>query len=129
MRTRIVFAALAAAGALTGCAAHAAAAPSQRPLPVISTPPAASPLPAPSFSDAAACAAFHRAATTGVPASAAGENTLTWLQSQEGDIGPHLQAAIGAYVNDWQQTPPDPNAISRDAAKVRAICAGGNPGA
>jgi hypothetical protein len=101
---------------LAGCAASAA--------PRTSPPPsAASPTPVATvgWSDAAACRAFREAATTGVPASAGVENTMTWLQQQDTGAYPRLQAAISRLARAWAD-PEDTAAVSRAQAAVTRIC-------
>lgn len=112
---RALAAAALAAGLLllTGCSgttpaphAHAAA-----------TPSAAAP-PAPAYSDAQACAAFHRATTTGAPG---GQNTLSWLLSQEGHASPALKTALTRFVNAWTDA-VDVKRIGRATRAVRRLC-------
>jgi cytochrome c553 len=79
---------------------------------------------APVYDNTTTCAAFHEATTTGVPAADAGEDTMTWLQSQTGDASPALQGQIGAFVAAWQDTPPDQAAIGQATRRIRRICAG-----
>jgi len=74
------------------------------------------------YSDVQACQAFTQATTTGVPASAAGENTLTWLQSQRGDADPHLQGLIGQFIVAWGD-PSHTSAIDQAQGAVTKWCA------
>jgi hypothetical protein len=110
---RIIAAAVAAL-LLAGCAASAPPRPSPPPS-------AVSPAPQVTVSDAVACRAFREATTTGVPPSAAGENTMTWLQQQASSAPPRLQAAISRFAAAWTD-PADTAAISRAQHAVTRIC-------
>jgi hypothetical protein len=74
-----------------------------------------------SYSDVQACQAFKQATTTGVPASASGENTLTWLQSQTGNADPHLQSLVGQFIAAWGD-PSNTSAIDQAQAAVTKWC-------
>lgn len=100
--------------AVAGCGSQAAA---------HSAPPSPSPATVAAYSDAHACRAFHEATTTGVPASAAGENTLTWLQSQAGNASPALQAALQRFYTAWGN-PANVARIGRATRAVKRVCAG-----
>jgi len=107
---------LAAALTLAACS-------SSTPVPRHSPTPA-QPTPA-AYGNTTACAAFRQATTTGVPAADAGEDTMTWLQSQEGGASPALQAQIGDFVTAWQDTPPDTAGINQATKAIEGMCAAG----
>lgn len=112
---------LAAALTLTACSSATSPA---APAPAAATGSAPPSPAAPVYDNTAACAAFTQATTTGVPAADAGEDTLTWLQSQTGGASPALQGQVGAFVAAWQDAPPDQAAINAAARAIRATCAG-----
>jgi hypothetical protein len=116
MKIRIALAA-AVVAVLAGCGGGQAtmhrAAQSPSPIAVASA--------APVYSNVLPCWAFHRATTKGVPASAAGEDTLTWLQSQTIDAYPMLRAAIQRFVNAWNN-PADVTRINNATRVVEHLC-------
>jgi hypothetical protein len=113
---------LAAALTLAACSSAASvAAPAAPAAATQSAPPSPA---APVYDNTTACAAFHEATTTGVPAADAGEDTLTWLQSQAGGASPALRGQIGAFVAAWQDTPPDQAAINQATRRIKQLCAG-----
>lgn len=72
--------------------------------------------------DARACRAFHRAITKGVPASATGEDTMTWLQSQVSlSADPALITAVNRFVAAWQTVTP--SRIAKAQRAVKRACA------
>jgi hypothetical protein len=71
--------------------------------------------------DAHPCWAFHQATTKGVPTRAAGEDTMTWLQSQIASADPALLPALQRFITGWQMA--DPGKIARAARAVKALCA------
>jgi hypothetical protein len=80
--------------------------------------------PSPVYDDAVACAAFQSATTIGIPDDAnapAGETTLEWLQSQDGNADPTLQNLISNFVNAWND-PTDTTAINQAQAAVTSYC-------
>jgi hypothetical protein len=85
---------------------------------------APSPVPATTtaaYDDAHACWAFHKAITKGVPASATGEDTMAWLQSQIGNADPEVQAALLRFINAWQYV--NPGKIDRAQRAAKSLCA------
>lgn len=82
--------------------------------------------PPPAYSDTQACWAFHQATTKGVPAGAdAGEDTFTWLQSEEGGATPALQAAIGQFVTAWTTAHAGLAGINQATRAVKQLCRNG----
>ena len=77
---------------------------------------------APVYDNTTACTAFTEATTTGVPGADAGEDTMTWLQSQAGGASPALQGQIGDFIAAWQDTPPDLAAIGQATGQIKRIC-------
>ena len=72
-------------------------------------------------SDAHACWAFHQAITKGVPPSAAGQDTMGWLQSQIGNADPQVQASLQRFINAWQLV--NPGKIDRAQRAAKYLCA------
>jgi hypothetical protein len=112
-----VFPLVLAAILLAGCAASSR--PATAPASIAATTP--SPVATVGWSDTSTCKTFREATTTGVPASAAGENTMTWLQQQDGNAYPRLQAAISRFARAWAD-PADLAGISRAQRAVTRIC-------
>lgn len=116
MRKATTGAALAAALLLTACGTSTPRLRAPAPSP---SQPAS---PSPAYDSHRACWAFRQATTKGVPASAAGEDTMTWLQAQTGQAPPDLKAAVRAFVAAWQGFPPSTRKISRASRRIRALC-------
>jgi hypothetical protein len=109
---------LAASATLAACGGSPSPAPS----------PSHASLPSPAalvYDNSQACAAFREATTTGVPAADAGEDTQTWLASQESGATPALLAQFQDFAAAWAATPPDVGAINQATRKIGQICAGG----
>lgn len=107
--------------ALAGCGstatAHHATPSTPPPAPTV-----APTTPASVTADARACRAFRRAITKGVPASAAGEDTMTWLQSQVSSAAdPALIAAVNNFAAAWQTLTP--RRIAKAQRAVKRACA------
>jgi len=116
MRTVPLAAVCAAVLVLAACAS----APAPHRAPPTVAPPAA-PAAVAVNPDAHACWAFHQAITKGVPAGAAGQTTAGWLQSQTGNAGPVVYAAIQRFIDAWQMA--DPGKIARAQRAVKSLCA------
>jgi len=113
-----VFLPVIAALTVAGCAV-----PASHPAPARTVTVTAAAVPGPSYraGDRAACRAFREATVTGVPPSAQGETTMTWLRNQADDASPALQAAVTRLADAWGD-PSDPTGINRAQDAVRRLC-------
>jgi len=121
MRTVFPAAAVAAVLALTACGSSSAVAHDASPGAAPESVAASGVSPVLTNSNGTACRAFHRAITKGVPASAARENTRSWLQGQTASASPELQAAIRRFISVWNN-PGDLAKISMAQQEVGHLC-------
>jgi ABC-type glycerol-3-phosphate transport system substrate-binding protein len=108
--------ALAAVLALAGCAGASQPAPA----PVVDT--SAPPVASVASYNRTACQAFHQATTRGVPASAAGMDTLTWLNLQITGASRQIQDQVFYFIQGWHAKPVNLKEIRRATKAVRGLC-------